>query len=58
MANALYPGDGVLSEAEFLKGCLEDADLVGFLFLSWGFVVLVKVFYASGYILEVIGNFA
>ena len=58
MANALYPGDGVLSEGEFLKGCLEDADLVGFLFLSWGFGAFVKVFYASGYILEMFGNFA
>ena len=28
----IIAGDGVLSEAEFVKGCLEDADLVGFAF--------------------------
>ena len=32
MALFTIAGDGVLSEAEFVKGCLEDADLVGFAF--------------------------
>ena len=37
-------GDGVLSEGEFVKGCLEDADLVGWLDLRNISVFILEVF--------------
>ena len=42
----IIAGDGVLSEAEFVKGCLEDADLVGFAFRIYSIQYFVFIVFS------------
>ena len=53
--------DGELSIDEFVKGCLEDGELmmftVRYLPLQWYLPVLKRNFYTSGLILSIISHF-